>query len=56
MIDDPNSETWLTLLVSRLLEQRLAKMATAHHQTVDELAAHLLENAVSKWESLGQTS
>ncbi|WP_440030518.1 hypothetical protein [Chromobacterium amazonense] len=56
MIDDPNSETWLTLLVSRQLGQRLAKMATAQQQSVDELAARLLDAAISNWENLPQTS
>ncbi|KIA79045.1 hypothetical protein QR66_18085 [Chromobacterium piscinae] len=56
MIDDPNSETWLTLLVSRQLGQRLAKMATAQQQSVDELAARLLDAAISNWENPTQTS
>lgn len=56
MIDDPNSETWLTLLVSRQLEQRLAKMAANQQQSVDELAACLLDAAISNWENLPQTS
>lgn len=56
MIDDPNSETWLTLLVSRQLGQRLAKMAAAQQQSVDELAARLLDAAISDWENPTQTS
>ncbi|WP_199154890.1 hypothetical protein [Chromobacterium sp. ASV23] len=56
MIDDPNSETWLTLLVSRQLQQRLAKMAAAQQRSVDELAASLLDAAISDWENLPQTS
>lgn len=56
LIDDLNSETRLTRLVSHLLKQRLAKMATVHQQAIDELAARLLENAVSEWEDLDQTS
>ncbi|UGA39678.1 hypothetical protein JOS77_09655 [Chromobacterium haemolyticum] len=56
MIDDPNSETWLMLLVSRQLGQRLAKMAAAQQQSVDELAARLLDAGISDWENLPQTS
>lgn len=51
MIDDPNSESWLMLLVTRQLEQRLGKMAAAKQQPVEELAANLLEAGVEAWEN-----
>ncbi|MBM2886465.1 hypothetical protein JFK97_18920 [Chromobacterium phragmitis] len=49
MIDDPNSESWLMLLVTRQLEQRLGKMAAAKQQPVEELATNLLEAGVEAW-------
>lgn len=51
MIDDPNSESWLMLLIGRQLERRLGKMAEAKQQPVEDLAANLLEAGVEAWEN-----